>query len=125
MQQVSGASPTMTKVEEAFTLGRLTVNMAPMLCVLFIGARMRALQIDPKWGNPQRWAQDCFFMITYMMLLQVCLVIGLPLFTGAKVKKGMVEGDVTFEGISGMLGTVVEVLRYACLLCIYGGFTAV
>lgn len=30
-----------------------TVQLAPMLCILFIGARMRALQIDPKNGAPQ------------------------------------------------------------------------
>ena len=35
-----------------------------MLCVLFLGARMRALQMDPKHGNPQRWAQNCFFLCT-------------------------------------------------------------
>ena len=36
-----------------------------MLCVLFLGARMRALQMDPKHGNPQRWAQNCFYLCTY------------------------------------------------------------
>merc|ERR1719421_1730788 len=31
-----------------------TLAMAPMLCVLFLAARMRALQMDPIGGNPQR-----------------------------------------------------------------------
>merc|ERR1719181_1024905 len=29
-----------------------TLGMAPMLCVLFLAARMRALQMDPVGGNP-------------------------------------------------------------------------
>merc|ERR1719409_1762147 len=43
---------------------------APMLAVLFIGARMRALQMDPVNGVPQKWAQNCFFMCTYALTLQ-------------------------------------------------------
>ena len=50
---------------ETLKLAKYTVNMAPMLCVLFIGARMRALQIDPVHGSPQPWAQFCFFLCAY------------------------------------------------------------
>merc|ERR1719379_2534679 len=32
-----------------------TMFFAPMMAVLFIGARMRALQMDPINGSPQRW----------------------------------------------------------------------
>ena len=32
-------------------------GMAPMLCALFLAARMRALQMDPVSGNPQRSAR--------------------------------------------------------------------
>ena len=45
-------------------------HTAPMLCILFLGARMRALQMDPAHGDPQRFAQDCFYMISYATLLQ-------------------------------------------------------
>ena len=47
------------KVVDAATA---SLAAAPMLCILFIGARMRALQIDPIAGNPQRWAQMCFYL---------------------------------------------------------------
>ena len=40
-----------------------TMFFAPMMAVLFIGARMRALQMDPINGAPQRWAQNCFYAI--------------------------------------------------------------
>merc|ERR1719428_2132164 len=63
--ELGGSSPFLTKLGGLFTLAKFTVNFAPMLCILFIGARMRALQMDPKHGNPQKWAQNCFYMCTY------------------------------------------------------------
>merc|ERR1719352_1120680 len=56
-----------------------TVSFAPMLCILFIGARMRALQIDPVNGNPQKWAQNCFFLCAYAVLVQLLLLLAIPL----------------------------------------------
>ena len=48
--QFMGPRPALVKLEGSLQLAGFTVNMAPMLCVLFIGARMRALQIDPLNG---------------------------------------------------------------------------
>merc|ERR1719316_162011 len=61
-EEFTGTSfPTTTKVmNEAAT----TVEFAPMLAILFLAARMRALQHD---GQPQKWAQDCMFAATYAM----------------------------------------------------------
>merc|ERR1719281_791761 len=56
------------RLQEACSTATLSMNFAPMLAVLFIGARMRALQMDPVSGAPQRWAQNCFFMCTYALM---------------------------------------------------------
>merc|ERR1719399_1326321 len=58
-------SETAKRVEAAMMTATNAMNFAPMLAVLFIGARMRALQMDPVNGNPQKWAQNCFYMCTY------------------------------------------------------------
>merc|ERR1719482_2472142 len=79
MVQMSGPSPFLTKLVGVFTMAKMTVNFAPMLCILFIGARMRALQMDPKNGNPQLWAQRCFYACTISVVVQVILVIVFPL----------------------------------------------
>merc|ERR1719395_423776 len=50
-----------------------TMFFAPMMAVLCIGARMRALQMDPINGNPQRWAQNCFYACSYAIMIQVIL----------------------------------------------------
>merc|ERR550514_1207736 len=85
------------KLGHVFNLSTNTVNFAPMLCVLFIGARMRALQLDPKHGNPQKWAQNCFYLCAYSVLIQTVLVIVMPFCVQCECKQGSSEGDVTFE----------------------------
>ena len=46
-QQFYGGSSYSLKLAGVLQLCQNTVSFAPMLCILFIGARMRALQIDP------------------------------------------------------------------------------
>merc|ERR1719482_602142 len=111
--QVSGSSPLLTKIIGVFTMAKLTVNFAPMLCILFIGARMRALQMDPKNGNPQVWAQRCFYMCTYSVMAQCLLVIIVPLcIPNCRCKRGASEGDVVFESPSQTINIVLSVARY-------------
>merc|ERR1719247_1790637 len=101
------------------------VSCTMNLCMQFIGARMRALQIDPKHGNPQRWAQMCFYLCTYSVLVQLILVIAVPLVLGGNVVKGETEGDVTFELPNPSLFWALSALRYVIMAALYGGFTAV
>merc|ERR1719274_368930 len=100
---------------------------APMLAVLFIGARMRALQMDPVNGAPQKWAQNCFFMCTYALALQTCLCIAIPLVLNGTVEKGEIEGDMKYkvEGTNAMIGGGLTVVRFLIMLCIYIGFSCV
>merc|ERR1719353_1704466 len=123
--ELRGPSQFLTKLMGLLTLAKYTVNFAPMLCILFVGARMRALQIDPKHGNPQKWAQNCMFLCTYSVLLQTILVILLPFVTKCECKRGASEGDVVFELENRTLGVVMTVIRYVALLALYGGFTGV
>merc|ERR1719158_2037951 len=51
--QFTGIAPNFTsKAENALMTATASMNFAPMLAVLFIGARMRALNMDPINGNP-------------------------------------------------------------------------
>jgi len=123
--QLSGTSETLLKLEGLLTLAKYTVNFAPMLCILFVGARMRALQIDPKHGNPQKWAQNCMFLCTYSVMLQTILVIAMPFATKCECKRGASEGDVVFVMQNPTLGIVMTVIRYVALVALYAGFTAI
>merc|ERR1719160_682432 len=123
--ELSGDSPFLQKLAGLLTLARYTVNFAPMLAILFIGARMRALQIDPKHGNPQRWAQMCFYACTASVILQTLLVIIMPFCVQCECKQGVSEGDVVFEMEHPTVAIVFTAIRYLALLALYAGFTAV
>merc|ERR1719421_436104 len=122
----------------------LTMFFAPMLAILFIAARMRALQMDPLNGHPQWWAQNCFYACTYALLVQCILAIVIPLVVGGEVKKrkrtrtvrnaqGELEkveyddqtGDVQYEVQHETIGKILEVLRWIVMACIYVGFSCV
>jgi len=115
---------TTVMLNQALTNGKDTVAFAPMLCILFIGARMRALQIDPVAGNPQAWAQNCFYMCTYAVLAQLILCF-LPFALKGEIEKGEVEGDVTFVAENKTANIALSAIRYAVMLAMYGGFVAV
>merc|ERR1719281_299904 len=109
-----------------------TLAMAPMLCVLFLAARMRALQMDPVGGNPQRWAQRCFYAASYCLIAQTVMAAIVPLCLKAKAlpkDDKTVEGDVKyeFEGDQGqgLLPKCLTVFRFIIMLSVYACTTAV
>merc|ERR1719498_1594945 len=91
-----------------------------MLAILFIGARMRALQMDPVNGAPQKWAQNCFFMCTYAVLAQTCLCIAIPVVIGGKAKPGKVEGDMEYDTKGFLPGIVMTVIRFCITIHLCG-----
>merc|ERR550514_830831 len=113
------------KLAGVLQLATSTVGFAPMLCILFIGARMRALQIDPVNGNPQKWAQMCFYLCAYSVLVQVAILMAIPLVLDGKLKPGSTQGDVTFELPNPTMMSIMTAARYMVMLALYGGFTAV
>jgi hypothetical protein len=102
-----------------------TLGMAPMLCVLFLAARMRALQMDPVTGNPQRWAQRCFYVATYSLIAQTIMACIVPLFLNGKAKKTKVEGDVDYEMEPGFVAKCMTAFRFVIMLCVYSCTMAV
>merc|ERR1719487_1431110 len=115
----------MENLNKALNTATNSMFFAPMLAVLFIGARMRALQMDPVNGAPQKWAQNCFFMCTYALALQTALCIAIPLVVGGEVTKGEQEGDMVYKVSNPMLATGLTVARFLIMLGIYVGFTCV
>merc|ERR1719313_1287872 len=89
--QFVGGNLSTSKFETVMLRAADTLAMAPMLSVLFLAARMRALQMDPVTGNPQKWAQGCFYACTYSLILQTVLACIVPLFLSGKVLKDYVE----------------------------------
>jgi len=124
-QFTSIAANFTSKAENALMVATASMNFAPMLAVLFIGARMRALNMDPVNGNPQKWAQNCFFMCTYALLAQTICSVAVPLVLQGAVKVGKVEGDMEYEVENKMLGSILAIGRYVMMICIYVGVACV
>jgi len=120
-QFTSIAANFTSKAENALMTATASMNFAPMLAVLFIGARMRALNMDPINGNPQKWAQNCFFMCTYALLAQTILSVAVPLVLQGDVKVGKCEGDMEYTVENKMLGSILAIGRYVMMICIYIG----
>merc|ERR1719298_359450 len=105
-----------------------TLAMAPMLSVLFLAARMRALQMDPVGGNPQKWAQNCFYACTYALICQTALAIIVPLFLSGKVEKNdKVEGDFKYElkDKDSFVAKCLTAFRFLIMLTLYACTMAV
>jgi len=127
--------PTFTyviKVIGALEGAVCTMAFAPMLSVLFIAARMRALQMDPIYGRPQSWAQSCFYACTYSVMIQCIFAIAVPLVVGgeakvseSKTRSGIRLGYVEYEVPNRWCGIALSVVRWIVMLGIYLGFTAV
>merc|ERR1719146_351685 len=93
-----------------------TMGLAPMLCVLFLGTRMRALHMDPVNGNPQRWAQNCFYVCTYALICQTCVAIFVPLVVGGEAVNNM---------WGGYFAKALTAVRFFIMICVYSCALAV
>merc|ERR1719152_343683 len=120
-QFTSIAANFTSKFENALMTATASMNFAPMLAVLFIGARMRALNMDPINGNPQKWAQNCFYMCTYALLAQTICSVAVPLALQGEAKPGRIEGDMEYTVENKALGTILVMGRYVMMICIYVG----
>merc|ERR1719359_2299355 len=80
-----------------------TVTYAPMLAVLILGIRMRAIQLTQgeteKYKLPQPWVQQAMYVATFAVLGQVCLVVLMPIFTGEGNVKCDEEGNMDLSGM--------------------------
>merc|ERR1719324_1328467 len=101
------------------------MSLAPMLAVLFIAARMRALQMDPGNGAPQPWAPKWFYACTSLLLVQTILSLAVPLVLQDEAKNGSSRADAEDEVQYRKLGAFLVVARYIIMFSIYVGFSFV
>jgi len=110
------------KVVGMMNAASTTVEFAPMLAILFLAARMRALQHD---GQPQAWAQNCMYYSTFAMCMTTLLSIAVPVAMGGTMKTNPVTKESTFEVPNPTLGYALMAVRYMCMLGFYGGAVGV
>lgn len=114
--------PWVRKAKQISMDAQDTVSFAPMVSVLFVGARMRAMQIDPINGAPQAYAQTTFFIVAYAILWKTIMVLAKgPFINDPAEKRSEEPGAIGFLGFLSGLGTVV--LYAGVAVVIYSIFT--
>merc|ERR1719248_536175 len=94
VEDFMGANDYMTAAKDAIESAKSTVQFAPMIAVLFVATRMRALQMTDNKGAPQGWCQDGMYLATWSILIQFMMCLIMPLFTGKKFTPDSLDGPV-------------------------------
>merc|ERR1719313_3134755 len=114
-----------------------TIAFCPMLAILFVGTRMRALRLTNNRGAPQGWVQDGMYCATWAILIQFMMVLLVPLavyLMEGEMKHPELDenGNTTWQPSSessGFLGKivffVVQAIRWLGFFLLYGGVIAV
>lgn len=100
------------------------VNMCPLLSILFLATRMRALQITNQQGTVPGWAQHCMAMCVFATVTQFLCCLVLPLFTG-KAAKVDEDGAPQYDLSPMVRAYAVTVVKYVALICLHGGVIGV
>merc|ERR1719197_1613459 len=111
-----------SKVVGVMNAAATTVEFGPMLCILFLSLRMRALQHD---GQPQAWAQNAMYASTFALMCTTSLAIVVPLALGGKMIINPKTKEATFEVPDPTIGIILIAVRYCCMLSFYGGSVVV
>merc|ERR1719281_56995 len=98
-----------TLLRQTMENAKATVAMCPMLAILFVGTRMRALQITKNRGAPQGWVQDGMYMATWSILIQFLMCLITPLFTGKPAEVDE-DGNVKWEPANPCMFYTVQVI---------------
>jgi len=119
----------LTAAKQAVESAKSTVQFAPMLAVLFIATRMRALQMTDNQGAPQGWVQDGMYLATWSVLIQFLMCLIMPFFTGKPFTPDTLDGAAEKSketNVSNQYGAyVVTFIRYLALVALLGGIATV
>jgi len=121
----------------------ISLQLAPLLSVLFIGTRMRALQITQQEGNPQGWAQDAMISAVFAVCVQSLCCLVLPIFLAKAAERGQKQqtidgkpvdpdadveqeinvdedGNIDYDTTPMIGAYAVAMVKYLALLCLHG-----
>jgi len=101
------------KLLQVSKLAAHTVSFAPMLCALFIAARVRAMQLGGDQGEPSTWAKVAFHACSGALLLQTLLAVTMPFIPGGDARRGDRGGRGNAAVAAEFVGGDIEV-RLAC-----------
>merc|ERR1719160_1643081 len=114
----------MQKLRTLMDNAKGTINFCPMLAILFVATRMRALMITNNKGAPQGWAQDGMYMATWAVLIQFLMVLVVGIASGGRVECDE-DGTPKWEPSNKFLVWIALGLKWLTFIFLYGGVIAV
>merc|ERR1719253_2387067 len=104
---------------------------APMLCMLFIGARMRALQlarnvegkIAPNAG-PQGWVQESMYISCWCTIWGLALTYVTAILCGTHIDSDTSKEQLQYrfgKGAGVVIGIFLSFLKYLLMVGVFGG----
>merc|ERR1719316_1802667 len=114
----------MAKIGNLMENAKGTINFCPMLAILFVGTRMRALLITNNRGAPQGWVQDGMYMCTWAVLIQFLMVLVVGFATQAKVELDA-DGTPIWSSEMAIVQYIALALKWITFIFLYGGMIAV
>lgn len=95
-----------------------SLAFAPMLCVMMIGVRMRAIQLHVE--NPPVWSQIMMYLATFSVTIQVVTsVLYAYSVLGANSDSDLVPSFGSMNVVEKVLAIALLVLRYVAAICLY------
>lgn len=112
------------QLQDTFVAAGISVSFAPLLCILFVATRMRALQITQQRGAPPGWAQDCMLICVFGTFVQAACCLVMPIFIGSACKVDE-DGNPDYD-LRPMIGAyAVTCVKYVALMCLHGSLFAI
>jgi hypothetical protein len=121
-----GAEHSKSTVQTTLKYASETMFYAPMVCMLFIGYRMRMLQLSKGTGTPPEYVQFAMRSVAYSILANTLVVMIVPVFTATAEVEVEKTGEVKMEGggnpfENSVLSFIFNAIRYLIVLGLYVG----
>merc|ERR1719265_2539775 len=114
----------MNRLSDLMEDAKATIQFCPMLAILFVGTRMRALLITNNKGAPQGWVQDGMYMATWAVLIQFLMVLIIGIASAGRVPCDE-DGTPEWKPSNPILVWVALALKWITFIFLYGGIIAV
>jgi hypothetical protein len=119
--------PTLMLLEQAAKLAAMAVSLAPMLCVLFLGA-----QLVEDWGggrdvagHPRGFVELSMYICTVAVLTQLALAVVAPIVAGAELRPVGPNGELDFVTTHQTTFKFIGFLRWIVMTTLYIGVEVV
>jgi len=118
------SAPFSLVLSEVAKLAATALSLAPMLCVLFLGAQLVEEWADEQ-SHPKGYVEACMYMCTAAVLKQLVLAVVAPFLAGAELHVIGPEGELDFVTKNHRVFNIVGVVRWLVMMALYVGVEVV